>query len=127
MKSTFAPDSRPRVAAILDGLVHQDPPVREDVGVHQVGLRRLAELFSLKRLREDVLLPQDQAEATGPFSWKNCLRAKVDRWIVGWEFDFFAGSHDGYNRLPSAVISVPLVSARSLMIFPISFCMAFGS
>jgi Heparinase II/III-like protein/Heparinase II/III N-terminus len=46
---------------------------------------------------------QDQAEATGPFSWKNCLRAKAESWIVGREFDFFEGSHDGYCRLPSPV------------------------
>jgi hypothetical protein len=46
---------------------------------------------------------QDQAEAIGPFAWKNSLRAKVERWIVGREFDLFAGSHDGYNRLPSPV------------------------
>jgi hypothetical protein len=46
---------------------------------------------------------QDQAEAMGPFAWKNCLRAKIERWTVGREFDFFVGSHDGYNRLPSPV------------------------
>ncbi|HTW58277.1 MAG TPA: alginate lyase family protein [Terriglobales bacterium] len=46
---------------------------------------------------------QDQAEATGPFSWKNCLRAKAESWIVGREFDFFEGSHDGYCRLTSPV------------------------
>jgi hypothetical protein len=46
---------------------------------------------------------QDQAEAIGPFSWKNGWRAKVERWIVGRGFDLFAGSHDGYNRLPSPV------------------------
>jgi len=46
---------------------------------------------------------QDQAEPTGPFSWKNSFRAKVERWIVGRDFDFFEGSHDGYHRLPSPV------------------------
>jgi hypothetical protein len=46
---------------------------------------------------------QDQAESIGPFAWKNSPRAKVDHWIVGREFDFFQGSHDGYNRLPSPV------------------------
>jgi hypothetical protein len=46
---------------------------------------------------------QDQAESIGPFAWKKCLPATVERWIAGREFDFFAGSHDGYNRLPSPV------------------------
>ncbi len=46
---------------------------------------------------------QDQAESTGPFSWKNVLRVKVESWIVGRGFDFFEGSHDGYCRLPSPV------------------------
>ena len=46
---------------------------------------------------------QDQAEATGPFSWKNHLQVKVRSWIVGQKFDFFEGSHDGYSRLPSPV------------------------
>jgi hypothetical protein len=46
---------------------------------------------------------QDQAEITGPFSWKNSLRVKVEYWITGHQFDFFEGSHDGYSRLPSPV------------------------
>ena len=46
---------------------------------------------------------QDQAEITGPFSWKNSLRVKVEHWITGHQFDFFEGSHDGYSRLPSPV------------------------
>jgi Heparinase II/III-like protein/Heparinase II/III N-terminus len=47
---------------------------------------------------------QDQAEGTGPFSWKNPPRVKVEQWINGQQFDLFQGSHDGYSRLPSAVI-----------------------
>jgi hypothetical protein len=46
---------------------------------------------------------QDQAEITGPFSWKNSLRVKVEHWSTGQQFDFFEGSHDGYSRLPSPV------------------------
>ena len=46
---------------------------------------------------------QDQAEATGPFSWKNRLRVEVDKWITGRQFDLFEGSHDGYSRLISPV------------------------
>jgi hypothetical protein len=45
----------------------------------------------------------DQAEATGPFSWKDSLRVKLERWITGQRFDLFRGSHNGYSRLPSPV------------------------
>jgi len=47
---------------------------------------------------------QDQAEISGPFSWKNSLCVKLENWINGRQFDFFEGSHDGYSRLPSRVI-----------------------
>jgi hypothetical protein len=47
---------------------------------------------------------RDQADETGPFSWKNPPRVKVEQWITGHQFDLFQGSHDGYSRLPSPVI-----------------------
>jgi heparinase II/III-like protein len=47
---------------------------------------------------------QDQAEITGPFSWKNSLHVKVELWIAGQQFDLFVGSHDGYSRLPTQLI-----------------------
>jgi len=47
---------------------------------------------------------QDQAEATGPFSWKTFPQVAVEQWITGRQFDLFRGSHDGYARLPSPVI-----------------------
>lgn len=46
----------------------------------------------------------DQAEGTGPFSWKNPPHVKVEQWINGRQFDLFQGSHNGYSRLPSPVI-----------------------
>ena len=46
---------------------------------------------------------QDQAEITGPFSWKKSWHVKLEHWITGHQFDFFEGSHDGYCRLPSPV------------------------
>lgn len=46
----------------------------------------------------------DQAEGTGPFSWKNPPHVKVEQWINGQQFDLFQGSHNGYSRLPSPVI-----------------------
>ena len=46
----------------------------------------------------------DQAEGTGPFSWKNPPHVKVEKWINGQQFNLFQGSHNGYSRLPSPVI-----------------------
>ena len=47
---------------------------------------------------------RDQADGTGPFSWKNPPSVKAEQWITGQQFDLFQGSHDGYSRLPSPVI-----------------------
>jgi hypothetical protein len=47
---------------------------------------------------------RDQADSTGPFSWKTPPRLNVEQWITGQQFDLFQGSHDGYSRLPSPVI-----------------------
>jgi len=47
---------------------------------------------------------QDQAEPKGPFSWGRLPKVEAEGWIVGQTFDLFAGSHDGYSRLPNAVI-----------------------
>jgi hypothetical protein len=46
---------------------------------------------------------RDQADSTGPFSWNNPPRVKVEQWMTGRQFDLFQGSHDGYSRLPSPV------------------------
>jgi hypothetical protein len=47
---------------------------------------------------------RDQADGTGPFSWKNPPCVKVEQWITGQHFALFQGSHNGYSRLPSPVI-----------------------
>ena len=47
---------------------------------------------------------QDQAEPDGPFSWKQHFQARAEQWITGVSFVFFAGSHNGYARLPSPVV-----------------------
>ncbi len=47
---------------------------------------------------------RDQADATGPFSWKTRPRVNVEQWITGQQFDLFQGSHDGYSRLSPPVI-----------------------
>jgi hypothetical protein len=35
----------------------------------------------------------------GPFTWRHVARAKTHDWLSHPRFDFFAGSHDGYERL----------------------------
>jgi hypothetical protein len=47
---------------------------------------------------------RDQADPRGPFAWGKLPHSKVERWITGEGFDYFAGSHDGYCRLQSPVI-----------------------
>ncbi len=46
----------------------------------------------------------DQAEPKGPFNWGRLPRVQSEGWISGKTFDLFVGSHDGYRRLPNAVI-----------------------
>jgi hypothetical protein len=46
----------------------------------------------------------------GPFSWAVAADARVERWWTGKETDYFAGSHDGFLRLPD-----PAVHRRQLL------------
>jgi len=41
----------------------------------------------------------DQAQSTGPFSWKGQPRVAVEKWITGKEFNLFQATHDGYSPL----------------------------
>ncbi len=50
-----------------------------------------------------LVADHDQAEPKGPFSWGRLPKVEAEGWIVGQTFDLFAGSHDGYSRLPNAV------------------------
>lgn len=45
-----------------------------------------------------------QAEPFGSFKWTNLAHAAADRWIRDDGFDFFAGTHRGYERLASPVV-----------------------
>jgi hypothetical protein len=47
---------------------------------------------------------RNQAEPRGPFSWGRLPHVQAEGWISGKTFDLFAGSHDGYCRLPNAVV-----------------------
>ena len=52
-------------------------------------------------LRVDNL---DQAVTKGPFAWTFLPNVRAETWLNGQTFDFFAGSHDGYLRLPHTVL-----------------------
>jgi hypothetical protein len=45
----------------------------------------------------------DQAVAGEPFSWTNIPKTHVENWIVGKTFTYFAGRHNGYERLADPV------------------------
>ena len=53
---------------------------------------------------------ESQSEASGKFSWKTKANAKLEKWISQNRFDFFEGSHDGYERL-----SAPATHSRSIL------------
>ena len=57
-------------------------------------------------LRVDGL---DQSESQEPFIWKSLTKTNVELWSRGQKFDFFRGSHDGYQRL-----ELPVVHRRSI-------------
>jgi len=46
----------------------------------------------------------NQADPLNPFAWRNLPKTTVERWITGETFDYFVGSHDGYQRLNSPVV-----------------------
>lgn len=45
----------------------------------------------------------DQAVAADPFSWTGIPAPKAESWLVGRTFSYFAGSHNGYERLADKV------------------------
>lgn len=54
---------------------------------------------------------KSQSEPGAKFSWQTKANAKLKTWISQDRFDFFEGSHDGYERLADA----PAVHARSVL------------
>ncbi len=53
---------------------------------------------------------ESQSEVGGKFSWKTKANSKLEKWISQDRFDFFEGSHDGYERL-----SNPATHTRSIL------------
>jgi hypothetical protein len=45
----------------------------------------------------------DQAIPDEPFSWKEIPTTRVENWLTGKTFTYFAGTHNGYERLPGHV------------------------
>ena len=46
----------------------------------------------------------DQAVAAEPFSWTQIPTTLAEKWLVGKSFTYFAGSHNGYERLADPVV-----------------------
>ena len=53
---------------------------------------------------------ESQSETGGKFSWQTKANAQLKKWISEPRFDFFEGSHDGYERLSS-----PATHTRSVL------------
>lgn len=53
---------------------------------------------------------QSSSVPAGPFSWKTMARCREHSWINRERFDYFEGSHDGYERL-----AVPVTHARGVL------------
>lgn len=54
---------------------------------------------------------ESSSESSGKFSWRSTAKAQVNSWISEDRFDFFEGSHDGYERLPDS----PATHSRSVL------------
>jgi len=53
---------------------------------------------------------ESQSETSGKFNWKTKAKADLKQWISQPRFDFFEGSHDGYERL-----SMPAMHTRGIL------------
>ena len=53
---------------------------------------------------------ESQSEPGGKFSWRTKANAAVKKWIAQDRFNYFEGSHDGYQRL-----SAPAAHTRSIL------------
>jgi hypothetical protein len=85
-----------------------DPGTYEYIG--QSGLRQVYRGTSAHNtLRVDGL---DQAEAKGPFGWGPSPQVRVEQWATGSCFNWISASHNGYARLPDAVIHCRSVFQR---------------
>jgi len=77
-----------------------DPGTLEYVGDTQADRIFFRGTAAHNTLRVDE---RDQAEGVPPFAWRGLPTVKAERWVAGEAFSLFAGTHDGYRRLPSLV------------------------
>ncbi len=92
--------------ALSIGLVRQGHPLLVDPGTFEY-VGDSGERARLRGTRAHNSLEVDghgQSNPAGPFSWSSFPDVKVEKWIVGREFDFFHGTQDGYSRLASPVL-----------------------
>jgi hypothetical protein len=75
------------------------------------GSQEMRDLFRSSAAHNTLTIDDESSSAPGgPFSWKSAARAAAHDWTSHARFDFFAGSHDGYARLPS-----PAAHTRSVL------------
>ena len=74
--------------------------------------KELRDYFRSSEAHSTLLIDEkSSSEAGGKFSWKTKAEATVNSWISQARFDFFEGSHDGYQRLKKS----PATHTRSIL------------
>jgi len=74
--------------------------------------KELRDYFRSSEAHNTLIIDEkSSSEAGGKFSWKTKAEAKVNSWISQARFDFFEGSHDGYQRLKKS----PATHTRSIL------------
>ena len=75
------------------------------------GNQEMRDLFRSTRAHNTVTVDdQSQSLPSGPFSWQHVARATVKQFASQSDFDYFEGSHDGYERLAD-----PVTHTRSVL------------
>jgi hypothetical protein len=87
-------------------LVLAGRPVLIDAGTGgYVGERGLRDWFRSTAAHNTLTVDgENQAPPRGPFAWASLADGKLDSWVTGENFDYFAGRHEGYARLPGAPV-----------------------
>ena len=65
---------------------------------------------------------ESQSTPSGPFSWSRAARSTVHEFVSSDGFDYFEGSHDGYERLPDPVNHTRSVLVVKSEVAPTSAC-----
>lgn len=75
------------------------------------GSSEMRDLFRSSAAHNTLVVDGESSSvAGGTFSWKHAAQCRPRSWISHERFDFFAGEHDGYERLPA-----PATHVRSLL------------